>query len=59
MQKMTPNTKVDCLLKNIHNKENVEQVKTKLLFTEVVQSQLKENINLTKNGNEKKIFKNY
>lgn len=54
MQKMTPNTKVDCLLKNINNEENVEQVKTKLLFTEVIHSQLKENIDLTKNGNEKK-----
>ncbi|KAL3278827.1 hypothetical protein HHI36_016347 [Cryptolaemus montrouzieri] len=55
-QKMTPNSKVADLLQNT-TKENVEEVKKKLLFSEVVQHQLKENINLTTNDNEKKIFK--
>ncbi|CAF4951139.1 unnamed protein product [Pieris macdunnoughi] len=55
-QKMTPNSKVADLLQN-NSKENIEEVKKKLLFSEVIQNQLKENINLTTNDNEKKIFK--
>lgn len=55
-QKMTPNSKVADLLQN-NSKENVEEVKKKLLFSEVIQNQLKENIKLTTNDNEKKIFK--
>lgn len=55
-QKMTPNSKVADLLQN-NSKENVEEVKKKLLFSEVIQNQLKENINLTTNDNENKIFK--
>lgn len=55
-QQMTPNSKVADLLQN-NSKENVEEVKKKLLFSEVIQNQLKENINLTTNDNEKKIFK--
>lgn len=55
-QNMTPNTKVADLLQN-KTIENVEEVKKKLIFSEVIQRQLKENVNLTKNDNEKKIFK--
>ncbi|XP_039763047.1 ATP-dependent RNA helicase DBP3-like isoform X2 [Pararge aegeria] len=55
-QKMTPNSKVADLLQD-NSKDNVEKVKKKLLFSEVIQNQLKENINLTTNDNEKKIFK--
>ncbi|CAH0731053.1 unnamed protein product, partial [Brenthis ino] len=53
---MTPNSKVADLLQN-NRKENIEEVKKKLLFSEVIQNQLKENINLTTNDNEKKVFK--
>ncbi|KAF5304116.1 hypothetical protein FQA39_LY01901 [Lamprigera yunnana] len=53
---MSPNTKVADLLQN-NSKEKVEEVKKKLLFSEVIQSQLKENVNLTTNVNEKELFK--
>ncbi|KAK0074342.1 hypothetical protein PV325_008480 [Microctonus aethiopoides] len=55
-QKMTPNSKVVDLMKN-NNEEKVEEVKKKLLFSEVVQSQLKKNIELIKNDEEMQIFK--
>lgn len=55
-QEMTPNSKVTDLLQS-NSKEKVEEVKKKLLFSEVIQNQLKENMNLTMNDNEKKIFK--
>lgn len=46
-QKITPNSKVANLLQN-NTKENVEEVKKKLLFSEVIKNQLEENINLTR-----------
>lgn len=55
-QKITPNSKVVDLMKN-NNEEKVEEVKKKLQFSEVVQSQLEKNIELTKNDEKMKIFK--
>ena len=53
---MNPNSNVDDLLQS-NSKEKVEEVKNKLLLSEVIQNQLKENMTLTENDNEKKIFK--
>ncbi|KAL4714202.1 hypothetical protein ACJJTC_002839 [Scirpophaga incertulas] len=55
-REMTPNSKVTDLLQS-NSEEKIEEVKKKLLFSEVIQNQLKENMNLTTNDNEKKIFK--
>lgn len=54
--KMSPNSKVVDLLKD-NDEKKVEAVKKKLLFSEVMQSQLTKNMELTKNDNEKKIFR--
>lgn len=55
-QDLTPNSKVETMLKDT-SKSNVESVKKKLLFSEVMESQIRENMSCIENDKEKKIVR--
>lgn len=55
IDEMTPNSKITALISDTRG--NVEEVKRKLLFSEIMENQLKENVKLIKNDKEEKIFR--